>query len=117
MSSNLGEDDILSLTTWRLLAHEEEVQWESHVEGICVVDLLDVLLGQLQREGGDIAFQVIDIATSDDWEDIWGLVENISKTISMGQCSACRLRLLLCKLTQPMSRLCSSLWQSVPEPC
>lgn len=81
MSSNLGEDNILSLATWCFLAHEEEVQWESHVKGICVVDLLDVFVGQLQREGGNIALQVLYLTTSDNREDVRGLVENISQSV------------------------------------
>lgn len=117
MSRNLGEDDILSFATRRLLAHEEEVQRESHVEGIYVVDLLDILVGQLEREGGNVAFQVFYLATSNDREDVGSLVEDVSQTIATGQRLASRSTLLLCKLTRPMSRLCSFLWQSVPEPC
>jgi hypothetical protein len=43
-----SQPQILRLPSGRFVSHEQEVQWEADVEGICIVDLLDIFAGQLE---------------------------------------------------------------------
>jgi hypothetical protein len=99
-----GQPHVLALTTWRLLAHEQEVQREADVERICIVDLLNVLAGELKRESGDVTVKMRLLAPSDDREDIGSLVEDISKAvISLCQLHQdCNIHRRVGRLTQPM---------------
>lgn len=81
MSRDLGEEYVFAIATWRLLAHEKKVQWETHVEGIRIVNLLDISGRQLEREGSDVPVQVPNLAAANDREDVWRLVEDVGKTI------------------------------------
>ena len=82
MRCHTSQPDVFALASWRLLPHEQEVQWESDVERIRVVDLLDIFAGQLERQSGDVAIQVRLLAASHDREDVGSLVEDISKSKS-----------------------------------
>jgi hypothetical protein len=74
-----GQPDIFTLATYRFLAHEEKVQREANIEWVCVVDFLNVFVGQLERQSGDVAIQVRLLAASDDREDVRSLMEDISE--------------------------------------
>lgn len=56
--SHRSQPHIFAAATWGLLTHEQEVQREANIEGVCIVDLLNVLTGQLERESGNVAVKM-----------------------------------------------------------
>lgn len=78
MRRHVSQPYILASATGCFLAHEQEVQREADVEGICLIDLLDVFAGQLERQSGDVAVEVRLLAASDDRKDVGSLVEDVS---------------------------------------
>lgn len=82
MRCHAGQPNVFTPAARGLLPHEQEVQWEADVEGVCSIDLLDVFAGQLERQSGDVAVEVRLLAASDDREDVGGLVEHISESKS-----------------------------------
>lgn len=63
----------------RCLAAEQEVEREADVERIGFVNLLDVFVGQFERQRGDVAVEVRLLAASNDRKHVRTLVEDISQ--------------------------------------
>lgn len=59
------------------MSHEKEIHRESNVKIGRIVNLLDLLLGELELQCLDVALEVLNLATTDDRKDIRGLVPDV----------------------------------------
>ena len=84
MRSRAGEQDIRSIEINIVVnAHEDHRVGEARVKVDGPVDLLDLLPGQRQRKRVDVLLEVFDLATTDDGEDVGGLVERPRESLSV----------------------------------
>lgn len=60
---------------------KEHAHGEANVKVQYVLNLIDLLTGELQGQRFNVAFQVLNLATADNRIDIWGFMDDIGESL------------------------------------
>jgi hypothetical protein len=56
-----------------------EVSREPNLEVLNALKILNLLVGQMDRESFDIGLQMLDFTSTNNWEDVWSFLREISE--------------------------------------
>ena len=82
-SRSLGQPDIGSSIAGRVAVTVDEVHREPDIERRCAINLIEILIGEAHAQCLHVGLEMLNLALTDDREDVRCLVHDVSEGLFM----------------------------------